>query len=104
MRRRRKPPGHARTPIPAPDPPRQDMAPSGGVPQGLGNGFCLVPGCPFGGEDLSRGNALAYQDPPPRRRIPKPPPDSPAGTTPPPIRLDPPQLPPPPPPPPSFDR
>ena len=41
----------------------QDMAPMGGVPHGLGEGVRLVPGRSFGGEDLSRGNALAHQDP-----------------------------------------
>ena len=35
------------------------------MPQGLGEGVCLVPECPFGGEDLHRGNAVAHQDPQP---------------------------------------
>ena len=40
----------------------QDMTPTGAVPKGLGEGVHLVPGHPFGGEDLPCGNALANQD------------------------------------------
>ena len=36
----------------------QDMAPPGGVPQGLGQRVRLIPGCPFGREYLSRRDAL----------------------------------------------
>ena len=40
----------------------QDMTPAGGVPQGLGEGVRLVPGRPFGGQDLPGGEALANED------------------------------------------
>ena len=58
----------------------QDMAPAGGVPQGLGEGIRLAPGRPFGGEDLPCGDALANQDThPPGWRIPNAPPPPPPG-------------------------
>ena len=56
----------------------QELAPSGRVPHGRGERVCLAPGHPFGGEDVSCGNALAHQDPqPPGRRIPDAPPPPP---------------------------
>ena len=53
----------------------QDVAPAGGVPEGLGQGVRLGAGRPLGGEHLSGRDALAHQDPhPPCRSIPDAPP------------------------------
>ena len=56
-----------------------DMAPPGGVPQGLGQRVRLAPGRPIGQGYLSCRDALAYKDAnPPGWRIPdRPPPDEP---------------------------
>ena len=40
----------------------QDMAPAGGVPEGLGKGVRLAAGRPLGEENLSGRNASAHQD------------------------------------------
>ena len=40
----------------------QDLAPAGGVPEGLGEGDGLGAGRPLGGNNLPDRDALAYQD------------------------------------------
>ena len=53
----------------------KDVAPAGGVREGLGQGVRLGAGRPLGGEYLSGRDALAHQDPhPPCRSIPDTPP------------------------------
>ena len=53
----------------------QDVASTGGVPEGLGQAVRLGAGRPLGGEHLSVRDTLAHQDPqPPCRSIPDPPP------------------------------